>query len=458
MVDPIQLEYNLTASETDAYGISVQRILGAPIGGQTNVPGVPGARMQSYQGGTIYFSQATGAHVAFGGIGWQYGNLGGPAGYGLPTSDEEAVPGVQGVRVTTFQGGHAIYWSPSTGPHAVGGPIGEYYNRTASETDAYGTNVQSILRAPTGDEKDVPDVPGARMQTFQGGTIYFSQATWGGVVYGDIAAMYARLGGPAGYGMPTSNEADVPGVPGVRVSFFGPRHAIYYSSSYGSHAVRDGIFDAYFASASKPDYYGTSVQKILRAPTGDEKDVLGVPGARMQTFQGGTIYWSQSINAHWVIGDIATRYASLAGPNGSLGLPTSDESNSQTGRVQYFQHGNLVWNARTGAVTVNMTNAVTSVTSPSITVSVAGSGSSAVFTVIGSNFQPNAQVTIRVADTAQHVITYTWSATAQGTLQAVLHIPVISGLPLYFSATDGRQDSSQWTGSLWSNTFIVTAP
>jgi uncharacterized protein with LGFP repeats len=88
-----------------------------------DVPGVPGARMNTFQGGAIYWSPATGAHVAYGAIGAYYNNLGGPtptSGIGLPISDEADVPGMPGYRVTYFEDAVAIYWSPQTGAYLVG--------------------------------------------------------------------------------------------------------------------------------------------------------------------------------------------------------------------------------------------------------------------------------------------------------------------------------------------------
>ena len=125
--------------------------------------------------------------------------------------------------MTTFQGG-TIYWSPATGGHVVYGGIGAEYAATANERDAYGTVVQRILGMPTSDEAGVPGVPGARMTTFQGGTIYWSPATGGHVVYGGIGAEYAATANERDaygtvvqriLGMPTSDEAGVPGVPGA---------------------------------------------------------------------------------------------------------------------------------------------------------------------------------------------------------------------------------------------------
>ena len=243
----------------------MQGLLGVPTSDEMNVPGVPGARMNTFQGGAIYWSPSTGAHVVYGGIGAKYNSLGGPTGYGLPTSDEANLAGVPGVRVTRFQNGASLYWSAATGAHAVYGAIGAEYNATAFETDAYGNDVQKLLGAPTSDEMNVPGVPGARMNTFQGGAIYWSPSTGAHVVYGGIGAKYNSLGGPAGYGLPTSDEANLAGVPGVRVTRFQNGASLYWSAATGAHAVYGAIGAEYNFTAFETDAYGNDVQKLLGA-------------------------------------------------------------------------------------------------------------------------------------------------------------------------------------------------
>ena len=66
-----------------------------------------GGVYQTYQGGAIYWSPATGAHISTGGIRTAWGRLGYENGrLGYPTSDEYAISG--GVR-QTYQGGYIDY-------------------------------------------------------------------------------------------------------------------------------------------------------------------------------------------------------------------------------------------------------------------------------------------------------------------------------------------------------------
>jgi uncharacterized protein with LGFP repeats len=306
--------------------------------------------MNSFQGGAIYWSPSTGAHVVYGAVAAKYNSVGGAAAYGLPTSDEAYVAGVPGVRVSNFQGGRDIYWSSATGAHLVYGAIDAAFVAAGTRLDAFSHTVRQVLGAPTSDERDVPGVPGARMNSFQGGVIYWSPTTGAHAVYGAMLAKYIGAGGPTAYGLPTSDEGDT-GLPGLRHQSFQGGRAIYWSQSTGAHLVYGDILNEYVATTGEHDAFGRALFPLLGAPTSDEVNVPGVAGARMNTFQGGVIYWSQSTGAHVVYGAILAKYNSIGGPRSFLGLPTSDEmDNTGGGRVSYFQHGKIVWTSDGGAV------------------------------------------------------------------------------------------------------------
>ncbi|WP_425560198.1 LGFP repeat-containing protein, partial [Kineococcus glutinatus] len=86
-------------------------VLGFPITGEIRTPNGRGA-YNAFEGGSVYWSPGTGAHVvrgairdAWAGQGWEGGRL------GFPTSSEFDIPG--GRRVN-FESGY-IEWSPATG-------------------------------------------------------------------------------------------------------------------------------------------------------------------------------------------------------------------------------------------------------------------------------------------------------------------------------------------------------
>src|SRR5260370_278207 len=149
----------------------------------------------------------------------KYLALGGAQGFlGQALTGELATP-YGGGRYEQFENG-AIFWSAKTGAHDIYGPIASEFFATGNEKDPHGTVVEKMLGPPTRDETGVSGVAGARMNSFQGGNIYWSPSTGAHVVYGDIGTKYQALGGPVGYGLPTSDEANVPGVQGVRVQSF----------------------------------------------------------------------------------------------------------------------------------------------------------------------------------------------------------------------------------------------
>lgn len=80
--------------------------LGLPIGNEQPAPN--GGRRTIFQGGAIYWTPQTGAHIVRGAIRdtWEHenGGAGGPLGY--PVSDEEPVPGG---RQSQFQHGTITY-------------------------------------------------------------------------------------------------------------------------------------------------------------------------------------------------------------------------------------------------------------------------------------------------------------------------------------------------------------
>ncbi len=273
---------------------------------------------------------------------------------GYSTTPVETTNGT--VDFQDFQHG-VIYWSATTGAHAVYGAIDTEYAATAHEKDAYGREVQTLLGLPTSDEMNVTGVTGARMSSFQGGIIYWSPATGAHVVYGAIGAEYAATAHETDangnnvqqvLGLPTYDEMNVTGVAGARMTTF--QHGIiYWSSATGAHVVYGAIGAEYAATGDETDYFGNDVKQILGLPTSDEMNVPGVAGARMNTFQRGTIYWSPATGAHVVYGAIGAEYQGMGGPTSYLGLPTSDEQGIPGGRETFFTNGKILWTPQGGA-------------------------------------------------------------------------------------------------------------
>ena len=134
---------------------------GFPVTGDSKAAG---GWFTHFQGGSIYYSAATGAHWTAGDIRARWAALGWERGMGFPTIDDTATPNGKGF-YNHFQGG-SIYWSPATGAHAVRGAFRETWAGLGWEN--------SWLGFPTKDEYSVDG--GLRMD-FEGGTLTWNRST-----------------------------------------------------------------------------------------------------------------------------------------------------------------------------------------------------------------------------------------------------------------------------------------
>ena len=111
-------------------------LLGAPVGEAVDVPG--GAE-QGYQGGAIYYSKDTGAHVMYGVILERYRALGGPGSdLGFPKNDEsDAGDGTGRFNDFSAPGGAAIYWTPQWGASVIKGRVLDAWKQSGGVTGPF---------------------------------------------------------------------------------------------------------------------------------------------------------------------------------------------------------------------------------------------------------------------------------------------------------------------------------
>ncbi|WP_432543934.1 LGFP repeat-containing protein [Kineococcus sp. SYSU DK002] len=134
--------------------------LGLPV---TSEFGVRGGAASHFQGGSVYWSPATGAQPVWGafrdlfaGQGWENGAL------GFPRSGE--IPLAGGAVVQQYQGGE-LYWSAATGAHSVRGAFRATYAAGGFERG---------LGLPTTEE--IPTATGV-IQRFERGTLAWDRAS-----------------------------------------------------------------------------------------------------------------------------------------------------------------------------------------------------------------------------------------------------------------------------------------
>lgn len=175
-------------------------------------------------GGSIYWTQATGAHevhhairAKWAALGWEKSAI------GYPVTDQTRTPDGIG-RFNHFQFG-SIYWSPATGANEVRGAIRDKWASMGWE--------RGFLGYPLTDETATPDGRG-RFNHFQGGSIYWTPTTTAHEVHGAIRDKWASMGWEMScLGYPTSDEYDWNG--GKRSDF--ERGYIHWTPAAGASAT-----------------------------------------------------------------------------------------------------------------------------------------------------------------------------------------------------------------------------
>jgi uncharacterized protein with LGFP repeats len=186
---------------------------GYPTTDETSTPTKPG-RYNHFAGanGSIYWSAPTGAQSIQGlikdkwaALGWENSFL------GFPTTDE--LVGANGGRYNDFGANGSIYWSSATGAHSIQGSIKDRWVALNKEAGPLGY--------PTTDETSTPTKPGRYNHfAGANGSIYWSPSTGAHAVQGPIKQRWAALGWENSYlGFPTSDQYPTTG--GLRSDFQG---------------------------------------------------------------------------------------------------------------------------------------------------------------------------------------------------------------------------------------------
>ncbi|MCE7006675.1 PQQ-dependent sugar dehydrogenase [Kibdelosporangium philippinense] len=184
----------------------------AALGYETSYLGYPtsdshatnpaGGFYNRFERGSIFYSDATGAHNVQGAIHDKWAALGYERSYlGYPTTDDTATSPAGGF-YNRFQRG-SIYYSDATGAHNVQGAIHDKWASLGYEN--------SFIGYPTTDDT-ATNPAGGFYNHFQRGSIFYSDATGAHNVQGAIQARYAALGYERSYlGYPTVSDRAVSG-------------------------------------------------------------------------------------------------------------------------------------------------------------------------------------------------------------------------------------------------------
>lgn len=227
-ISPIDQKYNSSAALKATLGSEQgsEYSIGAPY------PGSEFATVQDYQHGLIWYNEDRGAHWMNDPIGDLWKTNAYPELY-LPTGDQHSVVGGQAVNTD----GGDIYWSSSTGAHIVYDGLYGLNQAIDTKYDALG-GPGGLLGLPTQDMHGFEDdgVVIGIGQRFKWGMI-FQKGEDSGIaheVHGAILTRYFQLDCIRGdLGWPTSDEQSAPG---GRVSYF-ENGSITWNASTGKTSV-----------------------------------------------------------------------------------------------------------------------------------------------------------------------------------------------------------------------------
>ena len=306
--------------------------------------------------GKIFFTPDSGAHLLYGAVLDRYESLGGPADsdLGFPTLDE--VPGLIGPesRVSTFNASDkpAIFWTPETGAWAVRGAINAAWDQLGGSAGTMGVPVE--------DERYDGDVVSQR---FSGGEISWnSKDNTFTTVPAELAESLVGLEVPRD-ATTMINQAwrasgGLGGPLGARQgeqTAFGDGGAaqgyasgkIFYTPETGAHALTGAILSKY-ESLGGPD-------GGLGVPIGAEADG-GAPNSRVSAFSAPdnpVIFWTPDTGAIVVRGAINAAWQQLGAATGSLGVPTGEQTSKGDTVTQKFSDGEISWNSATKEYSTN---------------------------------------------------------------------------------------------------------
>lgn len=244
-------------------------------------------------------------------IGWKYKQLKGASGFlGQPTTAEASTPSKPGL-YRHFQGG-SIYWSDATGAHEVHGYIRNKWASLGWE--------QGILGFPRSDELTAPDNAG-KYSFFEGGSLWYHPSTGNDafLVKGAILQKWTALRRGMGVlGYPRTDELTTPDGRG-RYNHF-QNGSIYWTPQTGANEVHGLIRQKWADNSWERGVLGYPVTGESLTPDG-----MG----RYNHFEGGSVYYHPEFGTHIVRGPVRDRWESLNWERGCLGYPKDEQRVTQ---------------------------------------------------------------------------------------------------------------------------------
>lgn len=252
---------------------------------------------------------------------------------GAPVSDEFPTPQKKGAG-QHFEGG-SIYWSQPTGAHEVHGDILGKWKKLGWEN--------SFLGFPKTDETATPDGYG-KFNVFEGGMIYYHPNLGTFAVPNMIVNIWSKQGWEKGkLGYPISDEI-IKNNNSIQKFEFGAvisTKAEPYRIIYNGTNRQRGLYIKWLETGAENSFLGDLVAGNRNYPKNPYQYFAEFQkGYIYESFTKGT----NKVDAFVILkGPIFDYYASKKWEQGYLGLPTSDEYKSGDGMAQNFQGGTVCY-------------------------------------------------------------------------------------------------------------------
>ncbi|KAH7141661.1 hypothetical protein EDB81DRAFT_884736 [Dactylonectria macrodidyma] len=280
----------------------------------------------------------------------KYRELGGDAGFlGRATTSLTQDIGIDGTPGCHIDyNGGSIYWTSTEGAHVI---YGQIYQKWISVGGP-----KSNLGYPKTDEASTQDGQG-RFNDFaingaDTGSVYWTLRNGAFLIYGSIWLKWRSFGGETSFlGYPITDEASTPDGQ-CRFNDFAKdgnvTGSIYWTRSLGAFLIYGQIFHKWKSIGGEGGFLGYPITDEASTPDGQ---------CRFNDFAKdgnvtGSIYWTRDLGAFLIYGQIFLKWKSTGGESGVLGYPTTDESpaGDRGGRYNDFNKGgSIYWSPSTGA-------------------------------------------------------------------------------------------------------------
>ncbi|TVS83838.1 LGFP repeat-containing protein [Mycobacterium helveticum] len=313
-----------------------------------------------FDGGTMFYTPATGAKYAYGPVLDKYESLGGPAGsdLGFPTINE--VPGLSGPdsRVSTFSASDkpVIFWTPEHGAFVVRGAMNAAWDKLGSSGGVLGVPVtdetydgelasQKFSGGQVSwnrDTKEFTTEPTALADQLKGLQVPIDPTAAINMAWRAAGGVNGQLGAKQGGQYPIGGD-------GIGQNFAGGK--VYFSPATGANAVDSDILAKY-------ESLGGPMGSDLGFPVANESDG-GIPSSRICTFSAAdkpVIFWTAEHGAFVVRGAMKAAWDKLRGAGGKLGAPVGDQAVDGDVVSQKFAGGTISWNRTKNTFTTDPAN------------------------------------------------------------------------------------------------------